>query len=258
MSSRLLAFLKEKGISDKFNYSLLKLVVLDSNSKVYCLSLLDDKHDIYNLLAYENKNNFIPIKFREYNYVRYGKYSFTSSNLGLFLWRILSDNMVLYFDSSEDKYFSDSEGEYVLHLFSIEKNQDAKIYVSFLPVLFSESFINKDRFGFIRNKKSQEFKRYKQEVIQAYKKQRYFPAVFDALVDSNYLFIFLHNKDKDLNTMIHVIDVTSKKVVNKLYSPFGPLTPNLIRNGFVYNIEKDPDEFNVIRIYKLHPSVYGK
>jgi len=133
--------------------------------------------------------------------------------------------------------------------------------VPFVPKFFTEKEINdiaKSRAEGLKNISAPKdvIKQIEELFKKALKEKQYSPPVFNMINDGKYIFVFIRNPYPDYENM-HVIDCESKKVILKMKNPFYSILNNIL-NGFFYYREKNKDGYWVIRVYKLHPGIYGK
>jgi len=163
----------------------------------------------------------------------------------MFLYRILSDSVVVYSKSGIDdvKFISDTNGEYAIHFFNFFKNSDEKVFFPFVPDIIPQEEINK----LLTEEKD---KTLKDLLEKAYQKQKYHWPVTNIYIDGDYLFVYIRGK-------MQVIDARTKLIVYQGESfPMG--LPNVIHNRIAYYREKDAEGYYLFRLYKINPAVYGK
>ena len=203
------------------------------------IGLRDEDNNNYRLFAFERNNTFIPIKLIKLN-DKIGTYS--TSVLHTVVVNCINENTVLYYDSDEDKFYSDDKGDMTVHIISIKNNTDEKIVLPFKPTKIPE-----ESFESIKTRIKDE--KLRNEILDAYRKKKYVCALFFCKVDNRYAYIGIDNKNRKLFIdTIYEVDLQAKKVTGVFPSVF----PTLIFNGLIYTFETSKEGFEVVRIYKIN------
>jgi len=282
-----LKYLKGKNVPEDAHYQVWDVMAIDEKRRIYRVSI-SELNDInireYSLIAYEEEKSFVPISFLKFDdkYIRYKNYIYISPNLlsNSCSFVYLQGNKVLYTSDTENTFISDTLANKIIHIFDIDKKLDEKMTISFSPRKFTEKDINffektardqvKGRGGSNRDadvfgemvRKTAEKRKYDNSISESDMFKCDGKYVFIS-IDQRIILAFSAYAEDGKNVFISIvqqvfiIDMETKKVVSVIPNLFQGDTP-YIRNGLLYYKETNQEGYDVVRIYKLNPSVYGK
>jgi len=254
-------WLNNQGFGPGDFVSLRQIIYLDSSVRILHFYLRKDDVSRY-ILMYDDDNKDIPVILNQ----KTGEIKNITKNLRssltgvLFVWGLLPGNRIFYCQNNEYEYNEKTGWEYTFHIVSLDNFEDKTLTHKFEPVPYSKSFLesvvshNLKRFG-------KEAEKEMKKIQKALKENKYWPPVQWVMFDRNYVFIILNNDYEKGNNLIEVYDTDADVFVSSFYAPWGNFDdqqPNIINNGYAYNLETDEDGFYVICKYKINPAVYGK
>jgi len=227
---------------------------------IYSVKLQKDNKEIKEII-YEKPNEITSIMKVEVP---------DKSYKGDLFFGMLDTNRVLYHNAFEDVFNVSGKYYYTVQIICLDNNTYKKYTRSFTPVLISideelevlEKMKEKSQNKLITDKMIKERK----EKIEA---QKYYHPILYLWVDMQYVYFWLDLIKKDgkitsassknpgelTQFCIDIFDVNSERFLEPIQLQFLPV---MIKNGYVYNIDKNQDGYPVINKYKINPAVYGK
>ncbi|KPK90672.1 hypothetical protein AMJ80_08090 [bacterium SM23_31] len=254
-------WLNNQGFGPGDFVSLRRIIYLDSSVRILHFYLRKDDVSSY-ILMYDDDNKDIPVILNQKtgdikNITKNLRSSLTSV---LFVWGLLPGNRIFYCQNNEYEYNEKTGWEYTFHIVSLDNFEDKTFTRKFEPVPYSKSFLervvstNLKRFG-------KEAVKEREKIQKALKEKKYWPPIQLVMFDRNYVFFILNNDYEKGNNLNEVYDADADVFVSSFYAPWGNFDdqqPNIINNGYAYNLETDEDGFYVIFKYKINPAVYRK
>jgi len=201
------------------------------------------------IVLYKNEKTIKTISTNPKYYHMLGKIIPFTGDL---LWDILNENQVIYTQSNKDMIQEANTGKYILNIWSPEFDEITQIIKDYIPVKIPDSEI-KDEFTSFIEANDDETEKF---VRNHLKELDYnYPAVRWIRTDNNYVFVGTNQRNKKDEYLIDVFDANQMLFLSSFYSPF---KFDLVKNGYVYRIKSERNEFPVIEKYKIDPAVYGK
>ncbi|MFC1554691.1 6-bladed beta-propeller [candidate division KSB1 bacterium] len=172
-------------------------------------------------------------------------------NQAKILWDILPDNKIIYTNPAFDKQEIKGISSVVLHILDLETFEFSQIIHEYTPVEIKESL----NTGNYTESSEERIKRTSENL-------KYFNPLHELLTDDNFIFLvplkfymFGFKIDVKKDFPIEVIDAETGK---QLCTANFPFIPSIIKNGYAYRRNRDPEGFSIIERYRIDPKVYGK
>jgi hypothetical protein len=176
---------------------------------------------------------------------------------GNFLWLPINDNRILFSYPYVDKSLRKDTWFYTLHIVTLDDLTHEEINHPYKPVELAEDLYEKyhNRYKFYKQIATGTEKIFL-EIVELFKKDKYYPPIIDVKIDSELLFIFLHNENETGEKLVDIFNTKTGKFMRSAYFPF---VPNIIKDGFAYRINSEGGgAFPCIEKYSIMPGVYGK
>lgn len=256
------SFIKIKEAFNLRLYDTLKVIMLSENQSLIHTHAMDYSSypegrrgpnfgkNSYQLLIHERDSTVKVLEQFDTNYVKDGAQRYSSLEMGLFNFAILSDNNVVYSHGFYDKKIDEKGSYYYLYIVSLDTYEKRTIQVPFEPVKFSIDFINRiGEFG--------DFKKY-------YENVQYYGAVRKIITDGDIIYAIIYHTDykepddfTDYSVPL-VANVINSKTGEHISTVLLPLFPAVIKDGYVYVACKNKDGSYQVEKYKIDPKVYLK
>ncbi|KPK90673.1 hypothetical protein AMJ80_08095 [bacterium SM23_31] len=256
-------WLINKKIDPKSRVSINNIICLDLSVRIYHLYLRNDDVSRYILLYEDDTTDVTVILNQKTDEIKnITKNLISSLTAPIFKWGLLPANRIFYCQNNEYEYNEKTGWEYTFHIVSLDNFEYKTFKHKFEPVPYSKSFLenvvstnpNLKKFG-------KEAEKEREKMQKALKEKKYWSPVQNVMFDRNYVFFILNNDYEKGNNLVEVYDSDADVFVSSFYAPWGDFNdkqPNIINNGYAYNVETDEDGFKVICKYKINPAVYGK
>ena len=175
-------------------------------------------------------------------------------NMGRFIMGALPGRKMYYINTDEEIFTDDNNGEYILHIVSLDSFEDKEFRRHFEPAPYPPDLA--DRSYKRRDPRSQEvFKDIYLETKRIYEQRKYWP-MDGAIADGKLIYFFLHSqyKDKNFNELmpykiVDVFDSENEIFLKPIKIPRSSSVRPL-KNGYTADVGEDKDGYPEIRIYK--------
>jgi len=183
------------------------------------------------------------------------------NTIGKLHWELLQDGNIVYVNTMEDEVNEQGNSFYTVNVIDLSGNNIMELKHPFQLKNLPESYFV-ERKSPSRNPRivASIAEREKVKVLLA-KEHKYYTSTMTIKVDGDYLFVFPNgqprsniSEDEGPN-FADVFNLSSGMYVKTIKLPFIPMA---IRNGCIYEKNRDDDGFTIFNKYKLDPAVYGK
>jgi len=235
-----------------------RIIALNENERLFSGEAgersLDGSEVFSNVLVYDQNDTLRTLaRYEIANKVWTGKQSHTVPLLGDFHWVLLPDQRVVYTHTSYDRREDRDSGEYILHIKGIGQVVPDDYVISYDPVEFPDSLIDRPGPGLYQV--DMEIEDVRKIFREKYLEAKYYPPVRSMIAGGSYIYVVHYRQTNKGEPLVDIINIDSGKCVNSLYFPFEPA---FIRNGRFYSIKWEEQQVPEIEIYRVAPELYGR
>lgn len=254
---------------EKTNFSLsmpIEIFTLNGKSKITHLRAVKidpgDPFIYHRLLVYETPDSLHEIvRYKSKTQMHTGRRIYNFPFRGSLIFKVISENELIYIDPGHDVIKNGNNPEYVLHKFLLNTYNDQKISHPYKPVSPSDSM--NALWGSIKDYPELKEHSHLTAFIEEIKEDsRYACPIHKILADNDKLYVFTFQQNENREYLTDIFNSKTMEYIKSVYIRLSdyivynkrvPFDQSVIKNGYVYMFSQNEEDEPVIKKYRIDP-----